>query len=82
MKMFVDVICLYEKSGQIKPLYILWNGNVRYQIDRITQIIPAASLKSGGMGLRYTCKFGQSMRYLFFEEGKWFIEKPSGDIFS
>ncbi len=82
MKQFVDVICLYEKSGQIRPLYIVWDNKVKYQIDRVTQIIPAASLKSGGMGLRYTCRFGNNMRYLFFEEGKWFIERPDAPVFS
>ena len=80
--MYVDVVCLCEKNGQVRPLYVVWDGNIKYQIDRITQIIPAASLKSGGMGLRYTCRFGTSMRYLFFEEGKWFIEKPPESIFS
>ncbi|HPX32478.1 MAG TPA: hypothetical protein PLT36_03140 [Erysipelotrichaceae bacterium] len=75
MKQFVDVICLNQKTGQIRPLYILWENGEKYPIDKITQIIPAASLKSGGMGLRFTCKIGNSYRYLFLEEGKWFIEK-------
>lgn len=74
-KQFVDVICLVEKNGQVKPLYIIWEDGNKYPIDRIIQIIPAASLRSGGMGLRYTCKFGRQQRYLFLEEGKWFIER-------
>lgn len=82
IKLYVDVICLYEKSGQIRPLYIVWDGNIKYPIDRITQIVPAATLKSGGAGLRYTCRFGKNMRYLFFEEGKWFIEKPYDNLFA
>ncbi|MBR5049356.1 MAG: hypothetical protein IKX74_06935 [Erysipelotrichaceae bacterium] len=76
MKQFVDVICLYQRTGQIKPLYILWEDGSRYAIDRITQIVPAASLRSGGMGLRYTCRIGSQQRYLFLEEGKRFIERP------
>ncbi|MDI9541171.1 MAG: hypothetical protein QM204_06905 [Bacillota bacterium] len=75
MKQFVDVICLNQKTGQIRPLYILWENGIKYPIDKITQIIPAASLRSGGMGLRFTCKIGNNYRYLFLEEGKWFIEK-------
>ena len=75
MKQFVDVICIYNKAGQIKPLYIVWDNGMKYPIERVTQIIPAASLRSGGMGLRYTCKIGRQERYLFLEEGKWFIEK-------
>lgn len=82
MKKFVDVVCLNEKSGQLKPLYVIWDDKVKYEIDRVIQIIPAASLKSGGMGLRYTCRFGRTTRYLFYEEGRWFIEKPDPSIYS
>jgi len=78
MKNYVDVICVCHTNGQMKPLYILWGDGSKYPIDRITQIIPAASVKSGGCGLRYTCKIGRSMRYLFYEEGKWFIERVAG----
>lgn len=76
MKQFVNVICMYMKTGQIQPLYIVWDDGIKYPIDKVTQIIPAASLRSGGMGLRYTCKIGTAQRYLFLEEGKWFIERP------
>ena len=75
MKTYVDVICKYSKNGNIMPLYIVWNNGQKYSIDKITQIIPAASLYSGGIGLRYTCCIGDQQRYLFLEEGKWFIEK-------
>jgi len=77
MKQYIDVICLYQKTGQIKPIYIIWEDGRKYLIERITQIIPAASLKSGGMGLRYTCKICSQQRYLYLEEGRWFIEKTT-----
>lgn len=74
MRRYVDVVCLNEKSGKVKPLYIVWDDGKKYPIDKIIQIIPAASLKSGGIGLRYTCQIGLNFRYLFFCEGKWFVE--------
>ena len=76
MKQYVDVICIYTKNGKIKPLYVVWEDGNKYPIDKITQIIPSASRSSGGMGIRYTCCFGKQQRYLYLEEGKWFIEKP------
>ena len=75
MKNYVDVICLNQKNGKIKPLCIVWDDGVKYPIDKIVQVINAASIKSGGMSLRYTCKIGLNFRYLYFSEGKWFIEK-------
>ena len=77
MKQYVDVICMHTKNGLVKPLYIIWNDGIRYPIDKIMQVVPAASLFSGGMGMRYTCKIGNQLRYLFLEEGKWFVEKTN-----
>ncbi|MDD6466946.1 MAG: hypothetical protein PUF50_02055 [Erysipelotrichaceae bacterium] len=74
MKTWVDVLCIHYKNGHVKPLQILWNDNRRYTIDRITQVMPAASLKSGGIGLRYTCEIHSQIRHLYLEEGKWFVE--------
>ena len=74
MKQFVDVICLNQKTGQIRPLYILWENGIKYPIDKITDN-SSCFIKKWGMGLRFTCKIGNNYRYLFLEEGKWFIEK-------
>ncbi len=75
MKQYVDVICMYQRNGQIKPLSVLWNNGCEYRIDRITQVVPATSSYSGHKGLRFTCMFGCNERYLFLDEGKWFIEQ-------
>jgi hypothetical protein len=35
----------------------------------------AASLKAGGVGIRYTCLICGGQHYLFYEENyKWFVE--------
>lgn len=72
---YVKVICVHELNGKITPLYIVWDNGIRYKIDRILQCCQAASLKSGGSGMRYTCLFDQECRYLFHDHDKWFIEK-------
>jgi len=74
MKNFVEVIARFDEAGQIIPLYIVFN-NHNYKIDKIKEIIPAASMKSGGIGLRYTCKINGQIRYLFLEDTHWFIDK-------
>jgi len=74
MKTFVKIIASFDEGGLITPLYIVFE-NCNYKIDKITQITQAASLKSGGMGLRYTCKINGQQRFLFLEDSQWFIDK-------
>ena len=77
MKQYVDVICVHYKNGRVWPVCILWEDGMKYPIDEIRDVRPAASLKNGGSGLRYTCRFGASWRHLFLDDDKWFIERIS-----
>ena len=72
---YVDVICLNDQAGNVKPLYLIWNDSRKYPILKIKEICPRASLKVGGSGLRYTCLFDAGrVRHLYFDRGKWFVE--------
>ena len=75
MKQLVDVICVHYRSGEVKPLFVVWDNGVKYPIDQVSDIRPAVSLKNGGAGIRYTCRFQSNWRYLFFNNNQWFIEK-------
>lgn len=77
-KQYVDVICLHDSQGYVKPLTVIWKNGMRYAVDKIMQVVPAASLKSGGVGIRYTCRIQNQYRYLFLEDNKWFVEKMQG----
>ena len=78
-KVYVDVIENRHKDGRIVPLYFVWEDGKRYKIDKVLNIRPAASLKAGGAGIRYTVRVGGRETYLFLEEGKtgakWFMER-------
>ena len=54
-KQYVRVNGNWEDDGSFIPLFILWENGLKYKIEKIVQRCPAASLKSGGAGLRYTC---------------------------
>ena len=77
-KKYVDVTAQFDVDGTIVPLEIQWEDGRRYPIDRILDIRPAASLKAGGAGIRYTCRIGGHQKYLFLEENKWFVEAKEG----
>ncbi len=72
---YVEVICKYKLDGDIYPLCIIWHNGVKYNIDKILQKCPAASLKGGGAGMRYTCVIQNQQRYLFLNNNRWFIER-------
>ena len=74
-KMWIDVLCMHSKSGDIQPVAIIWDNGAKYYIDKVERVVFRASLKSGGVGIRYTCRIHDQMRYLFLEGDKWFIEK-------
>ena len=75
LKTYVCVKAYFNKEGVIIPELIIWEDGRRFKIDRITDKSPAASLKGGGSGIRYTCRIGNRETYLFLDGSKWFVEK-------
>ncbi|MBR2715619.1 MAG: hypothetical protein IKB73_05375 [Ruminococcus sp.] len=73
MKQYVSVTAKFDPDGNILPLTINWDDGRVFDIDRITDVRYAASLKAGGAGIRYTCRIKQIEKYLFLEENRWFI---------
>ena len=73
-KVFVEVTAKFDTEGKITPLSLLWEDGTVYEIDRVLDVRRAASLKAGGLGIRYTVKIGGKQSYLYYEEPKWFVE--------
>jgi hypothetical protein len=74
-KQYIQVIASFTKEGKVLPLSVVADNGLSYPVDKVTQVINAASLKSGGAGIRYTCHIGGHIRYLYLEDTRWFIEK-------
>jgi len=70
----ISVIVKFSEGGKITPLSLLWDDGRTFDIDRVTDIRRAASLKAGGIGLRFTCLIRGKEVYLFKDEDKWFME--------
>ena len=73
MKQYVEVFARFDTDGRIIPLAVKI-GDEKFEVDRVRDIRPAAALKSGGAGIRYTCSVEGRLTYLFLEETKWFLE--------
>lgn len=74
-KVYVSVKAFFSCAGEMKPTAFIWEDGHEYKISKVTDIRRAASLKAGGMGIRYTCRIGNNEFYLFREEDRWFMER-------
>lgn len=74
MKKYISVTARFDEDGNLLPLKIHWNDGRTFDIDRVTDVRYAASLKAGGAGIRYTCRIGGNLRYIFLEENRWFLD--------
>ena len=74
-KKYVDVGASFSTEGVLTPLWIIWENEKRYEIDRVIRMERAASRKAGGVGIRYTCMVRGQRVHLYYEENyRWFVE--------
>ena len=62
-------------KGVVKPLILIYTDGRQYPIDRVSEPVKCASLKNGGIRLRYTCRVQKTLLYLYFENNIWFYER-------
>lgn len=74
-KIYVGVNVRFETDGRMTPLSVVLEDGSAYEIDRILDVRRAASLKAGGVGMRYTVRIGRTETFLFLEENRWFVER-------
>lgn len=74
-KVYVSVDACFDTEGQVLPRSFVWEDARRYEVDRVLQICRAASLKAGGVGLRYTVRVRGKQTHMWLEDGnRWFME--------
>lgn len=73
-KVFVEVTTKFDAEGNIMPLSLTWEDGTVYEIDRVLDVRRAASLKAGGIGIRYTVRINGLEKFLFYEQPRWFVE--------
>ena len=74
VKQPVAVNVTIDEDGGVYPKKFRWKDGKTYKIDHIFKVERAASTKVGGCGLRYTILVEGKTRYLYDEDGKWFME--------
>lgn len=74
MKIHLKVNAEFDLDGKIRPTSIVWEDGRIFTVDRILDARKAASLKAGGLGMRYICRICGKSVTLFNEENHWFME--------
>ena len=75
-KVYVNVMAEFTKDGRLLPRSFIWKDGQIYEIQRVTDVRRAASLKAGGVGIRYTCIVNGRESHLFYEDNNmWFMEE-------
>ena len=75
-KIYVDVMAEFTKDGRLIPISFKWDDGRIFEIQKVTDIRRAASLKAGGVGTRYTCIICGQEKSLYYEENNlWFMER-------
>ena len=74
MRKDVTVIAKMQTDGLVIPLYLIWENGEKFAIDKVLDIRKKASTKGGGLGLRYTCRFGNHERFVWLDGYVWFVE--------
>ena len=74
-KVYVAMNVRVMPDGRIRPISMVWEDGATYKIDRVLRAVPAASLKVGGCGTRYTVIIEGKQRDIYDEDGRWFVEK-------
>lgn len=64
--MVVKVEAIFFPNGQIEPKAFWWESGRRYEIDQVVDVCRAASLKAGGIGVRYTCMRFEDIKLFCF----------------
>ncbi len=74
-KVYIDVIAEFTTDGRLIPKSFTWEGEGTFEIQKVTDVRRAASLKAGGAGMRYTCIVEGRKCHLYYEDNNmWFME--------
>ncbi|MDR1642683.1 MAG: hypothetical protein LBC41_00155 [Clostridiales bacterium] len=74
-KKLIEVIAGFTVEGVVEPKALVWEDGRSFSIDQISGVRKCASIKSGGRGVRYTCRIRDRWLYLFREDDTWFWER-------
>ena len=74
-KTYVSVVAVHIPGEDPQPIRFKLPDGRSYRIEYAGKPTQAPALKAGGHGLRYEVRILNKTRYLFYDNGEWFIEE-------
>ena len=75
VKVYVKVLAEIYEDGHLLPLSVIWEDGRKFDIDKTIDIRRAQATKAGGTAIRYTVCINGRQTFLFWDDGKWFVER-------
>lgn len=75
IKKYVTVGAYHTPEGKTIPKFLIIDDDHKIVIDKFITSCRAASTKVGGSGIRYTVLIRGFEKFIYEDEGKWFIEE-------
>jgi hypothetical protein len=73
-KVFIEMVCKFDKLGNVIPLRITWPDGRVFEVDKVISIERAAAFKIGGYGIRYTVRIRDKETFIWRDGDTWFME--------
>lgn len=73
-KVYVKVVVEVDTEGEVRPITVVWEDGRKFTVDKILDIRRSYATKVGGTAIRYAVMVGGKSTFLFFDDGKWFVE--------
>lgn len=73
-KVYVGVVAEIDTAGKVRPITVIWEDGRKFTVDKILDVRRACATKVGGTAIRYSIVIAGKSTFLFFDDGKWFVE--------
>lgn len=74
MKRYVSVTMRTDEEGRVRPLEVQLHGKT-YIVDEVLKVQRRSARRTGGDGICYTIRMGESITEIYYEDPRWFVEE-------
>lgn len=78
-KQYVEVVATHYVDGSIRPRRIIMANGLGYEIDEVKNIRQTVMQSTGESVQRYTIQIKNRETFLFYNDGRWFVEMKEGN---
>lgn len=74
VKRYVQVTMRTDEEGRVRPLEIQLHGKT-YVVDEVIRVQRRNARRTGGDGICYTVRLGNTTTEIYYEDPRWFVEE-------